>query len=777
MAQNSVPAQKMTDHNDLPPAIRSILKRAFELVQNREYDRAREDFNDVLAHVPTSATAFCGRGNTYLYQSEFEKAIGDYDAAIKLEPSFARAFFYRGQALFYKQQTAAALNDINHSIKLEPEPDFYFYRGWFLYELKRYDEAVADYDRCIAKNSETADLYFRRGCALYHVGDYESAILDFNHAARHGVEYDENLHWRGRALENIGDLGAAITDFSDVIDRDSNASRVLIDRGRVRLKLLDIPDAIADFSRAINLSPNEVRAWTGRGRAFWTDGDSQRALKELDEALQIDPHFKKALRLRSQIYVECGDFANAESDLDMLENLNLNSQKEDPMSNRRTRISMLLAEHFAPLPVGDLAITERQFPFRVRVDLQNAVNDLFAEEISIEHFSGVKVEHAYETTSFSSLLFPSNHRPPLAVPVEYEEVDIGEDEPARCMKNGLWLLAQGAVKYAVLLSPNKQHGTSVGLQFQIAVPAGEAGEKIARTFFLHLENAVAKSDSYRGKILSLELSAGYTGMSSGIRVHKLRTVERDQVILPEKTLDLLERNMIQFAKQRDRLNQLGLSTKKGLLFYGPPGTGKTHTIHYLAKAMEGHTTLLIAAEQIGLLSEYMTLARLLQPSIVVIEDADLIARERSQMDSVCEEVLLNKLLNEMDGLRPDTDIFFVLTTNRPEALEAALASRPGRIDQAIEFPAPDEEGRTKLIMLYAKQLNVPQDIVATAVKRTDGVSASFIKELMRRAAQFYIERDGDGALVESDIDSALQELLFSGGTFNGKLLGMERATS
>ena len=58
------------------------------------------------------------------------------------------------------------------------------------------------------------------------------------------------------------------------------------------------------------------------------------------------------------------------------------------------------------------------------------------------------------------------------------------------------------------------------------------------------------------------------------------------------------------------------------MFYGPPGTGKTHTIHYLAKALEGHTTLLVTAEQVALLAEYMILARLLQPSIVVMEDVE-----------------------------------------------------------------------------------------------------------------------------------------------------------
>ena len=68
-------------------------------------------------------------------------------------------------------------------------------------------------------------------------------------------------------------------------------------------------------------------------------------------------------------------------------------------------------------------------------------------------------------------------------------------------------------------------------------------------------------------------------------------------------------------------------------------------------------------------------------------------------------MLLNKLLNEMDGLQEDADVLFILTTNRPDQLEPALASRPGRIDQAIEFPLPDESGRTKLVNLYSRGLN------------------------------------------------------------------------
>ncbi len=258
-------------------------------------------------------------------------------------------------------------------------------------------------------------------------------------------------------------------------------------------------------------------------------------------------------------------------------------------------------------------------------------------------------------------------------------------------------------------------------------------------------------------------------------MHKLRTVARDQVILPKKTLGLLERNIIQFVGQREKLSQFGQATKKGILFYGPPGTGKSHTVHYLAGELKGHTMLLITAEQTRLLGQYMALARLLQPSVVVIEDVDLIARDRVTMNNSCDQALLNKLLNEMDGLKENADILFILTTNRPEELESALASRPGRVDQAIEFPLPDEAGREKLVRLYSAGAAVSDELMKFLVAKTENVSAAFIKELMRRSVQFQLERGDGKALDHNDIQSALEEMLFTGGTLNAKLLGAAKS--
>jgi ATP-dependent 26S proteasome regulatory subunit len=286
-----------------------------------------------------------------------------------------------------------------------------------------------------------------------------------------------------------------------------------------------------------------------------------------------------------------------------------------------------------------------------------------------------------------------------------------------------------------------------------------------------LDQQLSAGSCYRGRVLSLEGEDQYSGHVSRIRVHELDRVDRDDIILPEQTLKTVERNVLRFAEQRASLRALGMSTQKGLLFHGAPGTGKTHCVRFLAGQLTGHTTLLITAEQIGAFPEYMALARLLQPALIVIEDADLIGRNRSERAGVCDEVMLNVLLNELDGLRERADVFFILTTNRPDALEPALASRPGRVDQSIEFPLPDEAHRRRLIALYARNLALPAAIADDLARRTDGATPAFIKEFMRRIAQHHLDAGAGGPVTAAIAEAALHEMLFTGGALNTRLIG------
>lgn len=439
-------------------------------------------------------------------------------------------------------------------------------------------------------------------------------------------------------------------------------------------------------------------------------------------------------------------------------------------ANQRKYVWHALDEHFGDIPPEDIVTAIREFPARMRADLQQAIENLLEQHTPRRSF-GLTKRYSHENLTFPGLL-DREEDPVRIAPMQYVEIDVGADQPVRCVEHALWLLVQDNVPHTVLLSRNDgRYGETPMVRIEVAIPPGPRAMDIASDYFRALENEIAKSASYRGKILSLESQTPFSGAAAEVRVHHLPTISTDQIILPEKTLGMLERNVFDFFDQRADLKRLGLSLRKGLLFYGPPGTGKTHCISYLASRLTGHTTLLITAGQICNLAEYMALARLLQPAIVVIEDADLIARERTSMNSPGEEVLLNRLLNEMDGLQEDAEILFILTTNRPDELEPALAARPGRIDQAIEFPLPDADSRRRLVELYGHRLDVTDTIRDEAVRRTEGMSAAFIKELMRRTAQYYLARNKAATVESQDLDMALREMLFEGGQLNVKILG------
>jgi ATPase family associated with various cellular activities (AAA) len=435
----------------------------------------------------------------------------------------------------------------------------------------------------------------------------------------------------------------------------------------------------------------------------------------------------------------------------------------------RSTFRKILQKHFGNASVGDIATAAREFPVTSRVDVQTALEQVFAGQPGTT-LMGVHSQMGHETPTLAQLLSEGPFQTDIA-PIQHDEVDVGDELPVRCLKNGLWLSRHGGMPSAVLLGPAMQGGRIGGIHVEVAVPVGEAGANFSQEFFRDLELLVGAGRTYRGRVLSLESQFNYSGRGGAVTVHRLHKVAREDVILPAKTLALLEHNVESFVANRGAIKALRFSGKKGLLFYGPPGTGKTHTIHYLASQLREHTTLLVTAEHLFFVGEYFRLARFLQPAIMVIEDVDLIARDRGEMHHPGQESLLNKLLNEMDGLREDADVLFILTTNRPDQLEPALASRPGRIDQAIEFPLPDAEGRAKLVALYARGLDVPPSVADLIVRRTKGSSPAFIKELMRRSAQFQIEQGGGAVLSETAVDGALEEMVFSGGALNLKLLG------
>lgn len=348
--------------------------------------------------------------------------------------------------------------------------------------------------------------------------------------------------------------------------------------------------------------------------------------------------------------------------------------------------------------------------------------------------------------------------------------------------NALYFLEHGGQRFLAMLAvPTSQGQSQWDDEFGTAVvPTG--GGKVLQILSESIEAGSAIIDAvmreaavnsvYRNRLL--HVSPGQPGMpGQTIRVVDRPQVDIEKIILPPDVLQVLERGISTRLKHHALLERHGHSSKTGVLLHGPPGTGKTLMSKYLVGAWDSFTAIAPTGMEAETIRESFRMAAYLQPSLVVIEDVDLLAERRETNANVTG---LQELMNEMDGLAASTQAIVIMTTNRPEILEPALASRPGRVSQAIHFPLPDSSLRQQLIALFCGDADCSGVDVSHWVERTNGASPAFVEELVRRAIIFAAERqpdvgDGQLSLVDEDFDRAIHELVVFGGQLTTGILG------
>jgi ATP-dependent 26S proteasome regulatory subunit len=359
-----------------------------------------------------------------------------------------------------------------------------------------------------------------------------------------------------------------------------------------------------------------------------------------------------------------------------------------------------------------------------------------------------------------------------ASPLEWESRQSGPNELYDCLSGGVYLLNVDEGEVVMISherdnSPNFAGKATEYMQLEILA----SGREVARKALDEILAQAASESIYKGAVLSLQ-RADKKQERFSIKFHRLEAIEREQIVLPEAVLEVVDRNVLGFLAHRETLRNSGRKLQHGVLFHGPPGTGKTLATKYLAARCEDYTVLLVTGWQLSMVRETFALARRLAPAMIILEDVDLIATRRRRNQN---KTMLHELLDEMDGLASDAEIIILMTTNNPSALEPALAMRPGRVDQAILFPLPDSACRERLLTLFGKGLVFSNVDTDKWIEKTAGSSPAFLEELLRKAVLFASERDADSTtlvrLTDDDLEKAMRELILFGGKLTQKLLG------
>ena len=184
-------------------------------------------FTDIVQKNPQSAFGFNALGKVQSASGDSSNAINSFSTAIRLDSTIIEAYFCRGNIYFAKKMYGDARKDYLKTELLKPNyrdnlnnlaflysetgkmddailyyskaisinPTIYLYqrRATCYTYLKKYAEALEDYNRTIKINPFLNEPYFNRGVCYFYVNQLEKACADWEKASSMGYKNANDL--------------------------------------------------------------------------------------------------------------------------------------------------------------------------------------------------------------------------------------------------------------------------------------------------------------------------------------------------------------------------------------------------------------------------------------------------------------------------------------------------------------------------------------------------------------------------------------------------------
>lgn len=268
-----------------------LLAQARSAIRSAKYQDAIKKATDILTKDPTSAAAWCLKGEAQSRLKDTTAALESFNKAIQADKASIYAVVGKANTLAeLKNEAAEAQELLRQAASMTPSSAVdYLARGAAFRALGQYEKALADYDEALQRKPDFPEIQMNKGMVYWHKGDYASAIPLFTAAIKLDPNFVEALANRGAAYRKTGNINSAITDYSKAIEVNPNDAMTFYNRGVAHEKQQLHERAIADFTSAIRLQPRYPEAYLNRGVAYTGVNKIAEAKQDFQKAAEQDP--------------------------------------------------------------------------------------------------------------------------------------------------------------------------------------------------------------------------------------------------------------------------------------------------------------------------------------------------------------------------------------------------------------------------------------------------------------------------------------------------------
>ena len=178
------------------------------LLQQRQFDRAIAEFDQVIKLKPNDAVSWINRGAAYRQKGRFDTALQDYDRAISINPGSADAYTGRAQTFEEKERY-----------------DFDAFQHEGIFE----DRAIADYTKLSQLQAKDPGPYYMRAHAYLIERKYDLAIADYTQAINLAPNSAVFLKARAETYTTTKKNDLAIADYRKTLTLRFNPFRAQVE--------------------------------------------------------------------------------------------------------------------------------------------------------------------------------------------------------------------------------------------------------------------------------------------------------------------------------------------------------------------------------------------------------------------------------------------------------------------------------------------------------------------------------------------------------------------